>query len=546
MSYSCLSITREEFLVIYDGLNVINYIDLFYTEPQNDLDIAYNYLPSKLWRLNNLYTIINKEGKRIKFKMNKSQHKAYAASLRHPRVIILKSRQQGISTFWLIDYFDDAITIPDLSIGLMAQGKDESSSLLERTKLLWDTLDPNVKSFLGISNTADSALEFSFSNNSTIFIRTSFRSTTLQRLHVSEMGKIANKYPEKANETKSGTLQALAQGNTGVIESTAEGDNVFKDMWDNAVTHMHTRSLKDFYPLFLSWIDDPDCIITTPQPFTDRQLKYFAEIERELRIKLSDEQKYFWVVQARELGDRVYQEYPATPTEAFMSTRDGTYYARAFYEWVIGQKRIIPFEELYDPNLAVQIAVDLGMDDTNVLGVIQTYKDEFRLLDEFYDNGQDIKYYCDWIKDQPWIRNLTHVVLPHDAEVRELTSGKKRIEVFEEELAFDKQGNPLTVEFTILPKTESVQEDIEKVRQVIPKLWLSDRMDYIKRCLVNYKKEWNERTQKFRNKPKDDDVNHGADMFRYGVLGCERGTIFKRKTLMNKQSLSRNKGETEI
>ncbi len=105
-----LSISKEQFLEIYEGTSVCKHADLFYTEPKDDKDLQTNYLISKLWRLNNLYTIVDKYGNKIRFKMNLSQHRVYADCLRHPRLIILKSRQQGISTFWLVNFFDDCCT----------------------------------------------------------------------------------------------------------------------------------------------------------------------------------------------------------------------------------------------------------------------------------------------------------------------------------------------------------------------------------------------------------------------------------------------------
>ena len=140
----------------------------------------------------------------------------------------------------------------------MAQDSSAAESLLQRVKLLWDNLDDSIKDYVQIQNTKDNTKEFSFNNGSSIFIRTSFRSGTLQRLHISELGKIANNYPQKARETKTGSLQAIAVGNTVVVESTAEGDNMYKDMWDTAVAYAGELTGKDFKPIFLSWLDDPD------------------------------------------------------------------------------------------------------------------------------------------------------------------------------------------------------------------------------------------------------------------------------------------------
>ena len=143
-----LNITREQFRHIYADTRLLAYEDIFFTDPKDDADLKANYLTSKLWRLNNVYTIVNKHGKQIRFRMNLSQHKVYAASLRHSRLIILKSRQQGISTLWLVSFFDDACTVRNFSIGLMAQGQDEASTLLQRVKILWEEMPIVFKQYL--------------------------------------------------------------------------------------------------------------------------------------------------------------------------------------------------------------------------------------------------------------------------------------------------------------------------------------------------------------------------------------------------------------
>lgn len=554
--YTCLRITREEFRKIYKGLSILEYEDLFFTEPEDDKDTLTNYLPSKLWRLNNIYTIVDKYGKRMIFRMNKAQHKVYAAALRHPRLIILKSRQQGISTLFLVAFFDDAICNKDFSIGLMAQGLDESATLLERTKILWDELLPDIKNFLRVTLKTNNTKEFSLSNGSTIFIRTSFRSTTLQRLHISEMGKIANKNPEKAKETKTGTLQAIAQGNIAAIESTAEGDNLFKDMYDNAVLYNENLSPKDFFPVFLSWLDDPDCSIEQDQVISKKQLKYFAKIEKQLGVVISRKQRNFWVVQYRELGEKIYQEYPSTDIEAFMATKEGAYWAALYLEHVRLLGREVPgimdeatgkeIDNLYDPNLDVELSVDLGMDDTNVILPFQWYKKECRIIGEFCDNGQKIKYYTDWIKEQVWFPNLTRVILPHDAEVKELTSGKTRTEVFEDELSTDKDGNPTNIYVEVLPRTASINEDIEQVRQILDNLWIVKSAEYIKYCILNYKKEWDEKKDKWRNKPEHDEASNGAAAVRYMAVGATRAnTLRSPKKLGNKDRTKPRASQTD-
>ena len=61
-----LRITKEEFKTLYPTGN----ISLFTRVADTDEEFISEYLPNKLWRLNNLYTIIDKDGNKIKFNMN--------------------------------------------------------------------------------------------------------------------------------------------------------------------------------------------------------------------------------------------------------------------------------------------------------------------------------------------------------------------------------------------------------------------------------------------------------------------------------------------
>lgn len=471
------------------------------------------YLRSKLWRLNNVYTIVGKTGEPVIFRMNYAQHKVYAASRKHPRVIILKSRQQGISTLWLVSYFDDTLFAPYLKIGLMAQGDAEAMTLLERTEFLWERLSDNIKGLLQIKMIKNNTKELSFNNHSSIFIRVSFRSTTLQRLHVSEFGKIANANPKRARETRTGTLQALAVGNTGVIESTAEGRNDFMVLWDAAVMSLKSGHMapKDFYPVFLSWLDDPDCNSDVDQPHTKISKEYFEELERDHNIVATQSQVNFWIIQYRELGGDISQEYPATPEEAFRASRDGTYYSALFIANIVEKKRLI--QRLYDRNLHVDVFFDLGVDDYTVVGFVQWYKGNYRLIDEYWNNGYGLGHYVDEIESRGYtIRNY---YMPHDISVRELGNqdhagrARSRLDTMREKFKDDNIQSHIRV----MGKS-SVIDGIDMVRRMIPKLSIDPKCSYLIDCFYKYTKEWDDKLKVWKKTPLHDEYSHGADMLR--------------------------------
>jgi len=514
-------ITEEEFNEYYPDLQ--GHYSFFATPPPKDItkgEFERRYLSNKLWRLNNIYTITNKDGELCTFRMNRAQHRVYATARKHPRVRILKSRQQGISTLWLCSFFDDCIFGKHLSIGLMAQGNDEAATLLTRVKLLWDELNPSVKEFLDRRLTRDNTKEYAFNNGCTMFIRVSFRSTTLQRLHISEFGKIANANPQRAKETKTGTLQALGRGNTGIIESTAEGRNEFKFMWDAAVVAAESGQMaaKDFYPVFLSWLDDPDCVESVPQVIDSDAEQYF----RDLEFELTPEQKNFWIVQRRELGGDIFQEYPATPEEAFAASRDGTFYSRLFNEKCVRAGGLV--SDLYDPNLDTAVYFDLGVDDYFVMLWVQWYRGEYRIVREYWNNGYAIEHYLDEILNVGW--QVSELVFPHDIKVRELSvrdgagKARSRYDIVNE---YVKAEYPYRPHISVLAKG-SIADGIEAVRRMIPKMKVDTSCTYLIDCLYNYSKKWDQKLNVWLPTPNHDEFSHGADTLRQVAVGhLERG-----------------------
>lgn len=95
MTWTLKNITPEQYDTLYEGTSAMEVKELFEREPESDEDALANFYPSKLWRINcGVYKIENKEGALVPFELNYAQHFVYAQYLKHPRLIILKSRQQ--------------------------------------------------------------------------------------------------------------------------------------------------------------------------------------------------------------------------------------------------------------------------------------------------------------------------------------------------------------------------------------------------------------------------------------------------------------------
>jgi hypothetical protein len=181
-------------------------------------------LSDKKWRMQNLYFIKDKEGKKVKFAPNWAQIDLLNDP--HPCQVVLKARQLGITTYYCIKLLDEVLWGDFIQCGIIAHTLDDAQSLfVDKLKFTFDHLHPALRPLF--KTVGDSAKELRFSHGSTIRVGTSLRSSTLNFLHISEMGKIVAKYPEKAREVISGALQTLAPGQHCYIESTAEGKEGF-------------------------------------------------------------------------------------------------------------------------------------------------------------------------------------------------------------------------------------------------------------------------------------------------------------------------------
>ena len=469
-------------------------------------------ITSKFWRLNHLYYIRDKDGKTVKLKLNKAQVTVFK-DFRHNKKIILKSRQRGISTGYAIYQLDDCIFKPGTQAGVQSYGKDEAEKLKMKIDLAWEMFPEVIKEALKLTTVKDNTQMLEFSNGSTIKIG-NFRGDTLQLLHVSELGKIAKKYPEKARELKTGAFQSVSVNNKITIESTAEGrSGLFYEMWTKAVLKQKTGMALtplDFQPIFLSWIDDEDCRLTTPVIVTPEREKYFSDLENQLQIKIPDEARWWWMAKYDELGFEMFQEYPATPEEAFAQSVEGTYYKNEY-------ENLKLITNSYRPELLVHMAFDLGMNDTFSIGFFQTWFDQgvrhTRIIGYYSNEGQGLQHYRDILDyislDKGWVFDITYV--PHDVSVRELIAGKSRWQAL-----LDLGFNP------ILVPRHRVQDGIQATREFLIDVEIDaeEAIDIID-AIQNYKKKYDERLSVYLDTPVHDLYSHPADMLRYMAMGIK-------------------------
>lgn len=287
---------------------------------EKSLELIYEKLSDKWWRLNNLYYIKDKNGRKVLFRPNIDQETFFKNM--HGLDIVLKARQKGFTTLACIDALDDVLFNDYFEAGIIAHTVDDAEKIFtNKVKFAYDNLHDWLKKRR--KPNTDKAGMLRFPNNSAISVDTSFRGGTLQRLHVSEYGKICKKYPEKAREIKSGAFEAVGLGNRITVESTAEGmSGDFYKMCERAQLKDPKRLTQlDFKFHFFAWWESEEyrldpTFVDIPKEYTD----YFEELERDHEIKLDDHQKAWYVKKAEEKEGDMKQEYPSYPEEAFLAS----------------------------------------------------------------------------------------------------------------------------------------------------------------------------------------------------------------------------------
>lgn len=472
---------------------------------------VFQCLSRKEWRMRNLYYVKNKEGKKVLFVPNVAQETFLKEQ--HGLDLILKARQQGFTTLSCISFLDDCLFQANLSAGIIAHNLEDANSFFtDKIKYAYDNLPNDIKQV--IKANTDKAGELSFSNGSKIRVRTSFRSGTLQRLHISEFGKICAKSPDKAREIITGALNAVAQGLQVIIESTAEGKvGSFYDMCEDAksLARMETPLTNmDFKFHFFPWWNSPEYQLNPTDVLIPARLEeYFKDLQEKYGVALTLNQKAWYVKKEAIMKDDMGREYPSHDEEAFSQTVEGAYYAKQMAKAEL-DKRIgnVPWE----PLLKVHVSYDLGINDAMSLWFFQVERSGARRYIDFYSNsGEGIPHYVGKMNEFKTKHGYDYgkIILPHDARVRELGTGKSRVEVFES-LGYR--------DIEVIPALP-VSEGIDAVRNLLSKCWfdLAKCKDGIK-ALREYRKAWDDKAGVWKDKPLHDWTSNPADSFRMSAV----------------------------
>jgi hypothetical protein len=463
-----------------------------------------------LWRLNNLYFITDRQGRRVKFTMNSAQRTLYDGM--HNQNVILKARQRGFTTFIQLFMLDACLFNSDIRAGTIAHTLPDAQVIFrDKVKFPYDNLPDVLKIARPTQN--DNTCELLFTNNSGIRVGVSLRSGTLQYLHVSEYGKIRAKFPDKAREVRSGALNTVDKNQLVFIENTAEGqDGHFFEICQTARSKRNAGDAltpMDFKFHFSPWHEDEAYRLAAgsveiPPSYTE----YFRKLEF-LGITPTPDQMAWYVKKAEQQQGDMKREFPSTPDEAFEAAIEGAYYSDQLARMEM-DKRLTRLP--IDLGIPVMTTWDLGLNDACTNWFVQVVGREIRWVDYYENSGFGLEHYVAEVKrrrEQHGFVFGDHY-FPHDVNNAEISNGKSRFDTL--------VGLGITP--TPVPRVQNINDGINASRRMLGTSLIDPiRCERGLKCLRNYRKEWDEDRATFRDKPFHNWASHGADSFRNFAQG---------------------------
>jgi hypothetical protein len=291
--------------------------------------------------------IVDKRGKLVKFVPNPQQKQLLNEMDKFN--VVLKSRQLGISvlscaySIWL------AIRYPNTSCLLMAHSLDGADGIFTKLKQLYGSIPEAIRPRLINNNRKELKLE----NGSRITViscgtKESVRGSTLRFVHVSEAA-FCN---ENIDRQILAIEQCLTPNGQIIVESTANGFNFFSDMYLKAA---QGESL--YRPFFFGWIEDRLMFEDEYHQFAERYkalngslptVEELDSAELALYHRGATMEQIVWrrLKISNSSETQFAQEFPSTPSEAFISTGDNVFDNKKVHERIENKKtKTIPMPE---------------------------------------------------------------------------------------------------------------------------------------------------------------------------------------------------------
>lgn len=163
----------------------------------------------------------------------------------------------------------------------------------------------------------------------------------------------------------------------------------------------------------------------------------------------------------------------------------------------------------YDPACGVVTYWDLGVGDTTVIWFVQQVGRAFHVIDYYEMSGMGLDHYYEILSKKSY--SYEEHVLPHDANARDLSSGRSRVQNLRD----------LGMTRIRVLERENIEDGINACRLLLPRTYF----DSVKcarglSALKNYQRKWDSKNKIFSDAPLHNWASNGADGFRTFGMGC--------------------------
>ncbi len=260
------------------------------------------------WRLNHLYSIVDKHGQLVPFQVNSIQRARKDVTA--PRKMILKARQFGVTTGCVIDLLDHTMFNRNVTNAIIAHEQDAITKIFRIVRRAYKYMPESLKPRIDKGGGSKYCLAFP-DMNSMIYCDLESRGDTINRLHISEAAFM--QYDRYLS-----TLQAVPKDGQVTVETTANGmENFFYEEWidDESIYE------KLFFPWFFHHEyrigkGPGEAVILSQEErdFKKKTAKLYPA------LKIDDEQIKYRRFKQKELKASFIQEYPEDDATCFINS----------------------------------------------------------------------------------------------------------------------------------------------------------------------------------------------------------------------------------
>jgi len=265
------------------------------------------------FRLDNLYKIKDKNKRIVKFKKTPIQQLLHKNSTGFDN--ILKARQLGISTYFLLKKLDAAIFTPNYTACILSHKRESMEKLFSIIRRAVKYMHPLVQPV--IDKGGGSKYEIRFPEiDSKIYCTMEAVSDTVNDLHISEMALM------KDRERVDTSMDAVPLvGGIISIETTPRGFNHYHKFWNDPDTMFKNH----FFPWYLQ--DEYQIEFKGKMEYTEDEIKLIGKALKYHDVSLTKEQIMFRRMKIKQKkGKEIFmQEFPEDDKSCFIASGDNPF-----------------------------------------------------------------------------------------------------------------------------------------------------------------------------------------------------------------------------